>query len=353
VSNDANDTTQILRLDLPAPPSVLIVDDDPLVLARLQALVADAGYSAHGATSGIDALEWLEQSRASIVITDLNMPGMDGLELCRRIRAKTWPGYVYLVLLTIRDEEKDILAGLDAGADDYLSKRVSTAQFTARLRTAKRILTLEYSLKSALESKRLLAMTDALTGIYNRRYFLRHLSRELKRVQRFGGDLSLLLFDIDHFKQVNDVHGHAIGDDVLKALTTACTECLRRDTDWSARLGGDEFAVVLEGTGLAEAGACAKALLRAISDVSVSTGSESIQVTASIGVGGLQAAGSREFATVQSLMESADTALYASKLRGRNCVTVADVKPSRPLAGISNQQRGSHDNAKMSVNSLR
>jgi diguanylate cyclase (GGDEF)-like protein len=349
VSNDSSDTTQVLRLDLPVPLSVLLVDDDPLVLARLAALVADAGYLVNTVSSGDEALEWLEQGSASIVITDLNMSGMDGLELCRRIRGRTWPGYVYLVLLTIQNEEKDILAGLEAGADDYLSKRVSAAQFTARLRAAKRILTLEYSLRSALESKRQLAMTDELTGIYNRRYFLRHLSRELKRVQRFGGDLSLLFFDIDHFKQVNDIHGHAVGDAVLKALTRAATGCLRRETDWCARLGGDEFAMVLEGTGLTEAGACAKLLLDAIFNASVGA----VRVTVSIGVSGLQAAAFKESATVQSLMESADTSLYASKLRGRNCVTVADARPSRLLVGMANQQGGSHDDAKMSVNSLR
>ena len=342
-----------MRLDLPVPPSVLIVDDDPLVLARLCALVSDSGYLVHTVTSGAAALEWLEQSRASIVITDVAMPGMDGLELCRRIRARTWPGYVYVVLLTIRDEETHILAGLDAGADDYLSKRMSAAHFTARLRTAKRILTLEYSLQSALESKRQLAMTDALTGIYNRRYFLRHISRELKRVQRFRGDLSLLLFDIDNFKQINDIYGHAGGDDVLKAITRACSDCLRRETDWCARLGGDEFAVVLEGTCLAEAALCAKSLLRAIATVSVRVGVRSAQVTVSIGVSGLQAVGARESATVQALIESADVCLYESKRRGRNCVTVADEKTSHPSVGLVSEHRGFHDDTKMPVDSVR
>jgi two-component system cell cycle response regulator len=245
------------------------------------------------------------------------------------------------------------LAGLDAGADDYLSKRMSAAHFTARLRTAKRILTLEYSLQSALDSKRQLAMTDALTGIYNRRYFLRHISRELKRVQRFRGDLSLLLFDVDNFKQINDIHGHAGGDDVLKAITRACAACLRRETDWCARLGGDEFAVVLEGTCLTEAAVCARSLLRAISTVSVRVGGRSVKVSVSIGVSGLQALRSRESATVQALMETADSCLYASKRRGRNCVTVADETPSHPSVGFGSEHRGIHDDTKMQVDSFR
>src|ERR1700686_3285392 len=140
MGEDTDDTAQLLKLDLSIAPTVMIVDDDDLVLARLQELVVAAGYRVRTAANGIGALNSLEQCAASIVVTDLNMPGMNGLDLCRRIREHTWPGYVYIVLLTVRDEEKDILAGLDAGADDYLSKRTSAAQFTARLRIAKRVL---------------------------------------------------------------------------------------------------------------------------------------------------------------------------------------------------------------------
>ncbi len=353
MSDDLDDTTQIRRLDLPVPPTVLIVDDDPLVLAQLAEWVSAAGYLVRTVTSGSDALQWLEQSPASIVVTDLMMPGMDGLELCRRIRARTWPGYVYIVLLTVRDEEKDILAGLEVGADDYVSKRMSAAHFGARLNSAKRILALEYSLRSALEAKRQLAMTDALTGIYNRRYFLRHLSRELKRAQRYGGDVSLLLLDVDHFKEVNDRHGHPAGDHVLKALTRACTKFLKRETDWCARLGGDEFAVVLEGTGVAAAGAYATALLQAISNVTVATRSGSVQISVSIGVSGLLGTGLGDSVTLHALMESADNSLYASKLRGRNCVTVADEQPAERAEDETNQQRGVHRRAQMPISSVR
>ena len=137
------------------------------------------------------ALALLKEQFTPIVIMDRNMPGMDGLALCRLIRKQDWPGYIYILLLTVQDAEEDILAGLDAGADDYLSKRSSSAQLLARLRTARRILTLEHSLKTAVEEKRRLSLTDALTGAPNRRYFLRHLSRELKRTHRAGGHLSL------------------------------------------------------------------------------------------------------------------------------------------------------------------
>lgn len=323
-SIDLDDTTELLRLDLPVAPSVLIVDDDPLVLGRLRELVAAGGYDVRTADGGIEALALLETSVASIVITDLNMPGMDGVDLCRRIRAHSWSGYVYVVLLTVRDGEQDILAGLDAGADDYVSKRTSAAQFTARLRIARRVLGLEYSLKNALQKKRQLAMTDALTGAYNRRYFMRHLGRELKRSQRFGGDVSVLLLDVDHFKRVNDTHGHAVGDAVLRNLTSQINACLRRDTDWCARLGGEEFVVVLEGTSSSAARVCAEKLRQAIADTSIESAAGPVRVTVSIGISGLGETASRTSATVHSLMQQADTNLYASKANGRNCVTTTN-----------------------------
>jgi two-component system cell cycle response regulator len=324
LSGDIDDTTQIATLDLPVPPTVLIVDDDALVLARLKELVAAAGYEVRTAASGSDALESLEHACASIVVMDLNMPGMGGLELCRRVREHNWPGYIYIVLLTAQDKEKDVLAGLDAGADDYLSKRTSAAHFVARLRTAKRILALEYWLKDALEKKRELAMTDALTGVYNRRYFVRHLSRELKRAQRFGGEVSLLLLDVDHFKRVNDTYGHAVGDMVLKKLARQIAGCLKRATDWCARLGGEEFAIVLEGTDLAGARACAEKVRRSIANTSVETPAGAVKITISIGVSGLEGIGNRDSATVQSLLDHADSNLYASKAGGRNRVTLSN-----------------------------
>jgi two-component system cell cycle response regulator len=350
--NDEDDTEQILKLDLPIAPTVLIVDDDELVLARLEELVSAEGYRVRTASTGSAALDLLEQSPASIVITDLNMPGMDGLDLCRRIREHAWPGYVYIVMLTVRDEEKDILAGLDAGADDYISKRTSGAQFKARLRTARRVLGLEFSLKSALEKKRQLAMTDPLTGIYNRRYFMRHLSRELKRIQRFGGDASLLLLDVDHFKEVNDTYGHVVGDIVLRKLTRQIAKCLQRQTDWCARLGGDEFAVVLEGAKLPEARACAEKVRQAIADTATSTAAGLVHVTVSIGIGALDGI-NRHSATVQPLLEHADENLYASKIRGGNRVSLSIPKDSLEDVWEPASQRPSHDRKKVSVSSIR
>jgi diguanylate cyclase (GGDEF)-like protein len=191
----------------------------------------------------------------------------------------------------------------------------------ARLRTAQRILTLESSLKTALAEKRRLALTDVLTGAPNRRYFLRRLSRELKRMHRSGGDLCLMSLDIDHFKQVNDRYGHASGDAVLQEFVRRIGQCLPRSTDWCARMGGEEFAVVLEETNLEGARIVAERLRHAMAVSPMRTRAGAITVTVSIGVSGLEAAANRERATVESLMHQADQYLYASKGNGRNCVT--------------------------------
>lgn len=323
MSEDYEDTTQILKLDLPEPPTVLIVDDDELVLVRLAELVSAAGYRVQTASNGPAALKLLRSSIASVVVTDLSMPGMDGFELCQLIRKQVQPGYVYVVMLTARDAEKDILAGLEAGADDYVSKRSTTAEFIARLRTAKRVLELEFSLKDALAKKGYLAMTDQLTSLYNRRYFMRHFGREIKRAQRYGGTVSLLLLDIDHFKRINDNFGHGVGDVVLKRFSRQTCKYLQRATDWCARIGGEEFAVVLEGTTLTDARACAEKIRRGIANSVIETAAGGIRVTVSIGVSGLEAISDTRSATIEALMQHADSNLYMSKSTGRNRVTLS------------------------------
>ncbi|MGA2776653.1 MAG: diguanylate cyclase [Steroidobacteraceae bacterium] len=353
VTIDLEDTAEIVRLDLPVAPTVLLVDDDELVLAKLQEMVRAAGYHVYTATNGADALALLEKFSASIVVTDLKMPSMNGLELCRRIRAHAWPQYIYIVLLTARDDEACILAGLNAGADDYLSKRTSGAQFMARLRTAQRVLSLEYSLKDAIEKKRRLAMTDALTGVYNRRYFLRHLGRELKRAQHFGGDLSLLLLDVDHFKLVNDTFGHVVGDMVLKRLTREIAGCLQRSTDWCARLGGEEFVVVLEGTNLNGARRCAEKVRESIENLIMPTEGGAVRITVSIGISSLEGIADKAAATVQLLHEQADTNLYKSKQGGRNRVTSSHPVVIQIQSQESPRRGVTHDNTQMPMHSLR
>jgi diguanylate cyclase (GGDEF)-like protein len=301
---------------------VMIVDDDPLMLERLEALVAAAGFETMTAASGRDALALLRMNYCPIVISDWSMPDMDGVELCRAIRGESFPGYVYLLLLTARDGQQDVVTGLDAGADDYLSKRVTEAELVARLRAAKRIAGLEQSLRDMIDEKRRLATTDALTGLNNRHYFTKHLARELKRVRRFGGPLSVLAIDIDHFKSINDRFGHAGGDEVLKEFANRLAASLPRDYDWCARIGGEEFVVVLPQTDLEGALVVAEKLRQAVAAVPIGTEGGGIKVTMSVGAAALSCLADGE-QQLDDLMDLADRALYASKQRGRNRVTGA------------------------------
>jgi diguanylate cyclase (GGDEF)-like protein len=341
-----DDTASIRRIDLPPPPTVLIVDDDELVLERLRELVSVSGSPVLTTTSGLTALTWLETSAASIVVTDLRMPGIEGLELCRRVRALDRRDYIYIILLTVNDEEKDILAGFEAGADDYISKRTSAAQFRARMRTANRILALEYNLKSALQKKHLLAMTDELTGVFNRRYFMRRLTVKLKKRRSIGGHLSMLLVDVDHFKSVNDRYGHAVGDEVLKGLTQEITRCLRRPTDWCARLGGEEFVVVLEDTELREARACGERVRRSIEYHPFGASTDPIRVTVSIGVTGMEHVTDQAVAEPLSLLALADRNLFASKAAGRNRVTWSNPNDAQNTTGTPVDMKGNRPHEK-------
>jgi two-component system, cell cycle response regulator len=329
--SELEDTRQIAKPHVPALPTILIVDDDDFVVARLQELMGAAGYEVRRAAGVSETLGALETFSASIVVADFNMAGVDVLELCRCVRRRRFAGHVYIMLFTVRDCERDILAAFDAGADDYVIKGTSATQFMARLRSAKRVLELEHSLTRAAESRRRIEINDALTGVYNRRYFLRHFGRELKRTQRYGGNVSLLLIEVDHFKTINDTYGHAIGDLVLQRLTRLLAASLRRDTDWCARLGRKAFAVVLEGAKLADACACAHIVRRAIADSSIETSAGCIRITVSIGVSGLEGKADGNAASVQFLLRQAKNNLYASVLSGCNRVTLSDSIDARAV----------------------
>jgi two-component system, cell cycle response regulator len=323
VATDESVITQIQPALIAVTPRVLLVDDDEIMAARLSELVSAAGYDVVTAASGEQALAELQREFAPIVILDRNMPGMDGLELCRVIRDGThYPGYVYIMLCTAHDSEAEILAGLDAGADDYLSKRASGAQLIARLACARRILSLEQSLKAVIEERRRMAMTDVLTGCHNRRYFMNHVRRELKRTRRFGGDLTLLVFDIDHFKHINDRYGHAAGDAVLIEFVRRVQKCLPREFDWCARLGGEEFAVVLPQTDIPGGVVVAEKIRHAIASTPVMVVPGGIECTVSIGITGLSAFADRDAITVELILSRADDCLYTSKNSGRDQVTV-------------------------------
>jgi len=334
MTTDESAITQIQPLLVSIAPRILLVDDDEIVIERLRDLITAAGYEVTTAGNGAEALTSLKSQFAPIVIMDRNMPGMDGIEVTKKIREDSqYPGYVYIMLCTAHDSEDEILSGLKAGADDYISKRVSGTQLLARLATARRILSLEHSLKLVIEERRRMAMTDSLTGAHNRRYFMNHMRRELKRARRLGGDLSLLVCDIDHFKKINDRHGHAAGDEVLVEFVRRVQKSLPREYDWCARMGGEEFTIVLPQTPLAGGGTVAEKIRLVVASTPMITSAGNIDVTVSIGVSSLSVLSDPGAATTEALLRRADACLYTSKETGRDRVTLDGAKASSPAAG--------------------
>jgi two-component system, cell cycle response regulator len=316
-------TSLAVRQTVPTA-KVLIVDRDPDVVERLRSVVGEAGYPTAGAHTATEALATIKSEGCQIVILDREIPEIDGLVLCAAIRAaRVLPGYVYIILRSSQDSEKDILIGLHAGADDYVSKQTPVTQLIARLMTAQRILALEHGLRTTLEERTQWAMTDSLTGVRNRRCFDLELRRELKIARRYGGDLSLIVIDVDYFKAVNDQHGHAVGDEVLQAVARRLEGLLPRDTDWLARVGGEEFAAVLPQTRLRGAMKVAESVRAGVEAQPMATQVGLMPLKVSLGVSSTQQLTGQE-ASAEELLRRADACLYRSKRDGRNRVTVDD-----------------------------
>ncbi|MEJ5328862.1 MAG: diguanylate cyclase [Desulfobaccales bacterium] len=298
---------------------VMVVDDHPVTCRLLEVQLRREGYRVLTAANGREALERLGENFCPLVLTDWMMPEMDGLELCRAIRSQEWESYVYLILLTARDSLDDVLTGLEAGADDYLVKPVHPMELLARMRTGRRILALERTLKERNREIARLAVTDPLTGVYNRRYLMENLPRELARARRYHRPLGLILCDLDHFKAINDTFGHGVGDDVLKEFTRRVSGQVRQGVDWLARYGGEEFVMVLPETGLPGCLALARRLLNRVAATPFVTAAGPVPVTASFGVVAV-APGEPGAPSAEALLAQADACLYQAKAGGRNRV---------------------------------
>jgi len=296
----------------------LIAEDDPVSRKLLEKVLIKAGNKVVSVENGQKALELFNDKFFPIVLTDWMMPEMDGLELCRAIRKNTYPGYVFIILLTAKDSKDDIIRGLGAGADDYLTKPFSHAELIARLNTGKRVLELERSLKDANEEIRILSITDPLTGTYNRGYMTERLPQEIKRARRYSRTLSIILCDIDHFKKVNDTYGHLVGDRVLKDFAQCIRHSIRQDVDWTARYGGEEFLIVLPETDVNGASVMAERLKSELSQRVTETQGKQISITASFGVTGFGPDIPDEMISPEAIINKADKYLYQAKRKGRN-----------------------------------
>jgi len=291
---------------------ILIAEDQAPTALHLRRTLERLGHQATVAPDGEQAWRIVQTGEAPLLISDWMMPVVDGPELCRRIRSAAGDPYTYIILLTSRDRREDRLEGLRAGADDFLVKPPDPDELTVRLEIAERILKVHAQLGRQNERLAELAAVDELTGTKNRRRFQEDLELLFAQAERLGSPLSLIMLDLDQFKQYNDTFGHPAGDEVLRLLGVTLRSVLRSH-DVVARYGGEEFVVLLPATGEDEAIEVAERLRCAIA----MRPWPRRNVTASLGVGTI----GPHTAGASALVEQADRALYLSKQAGRNQVT--------------------------------
>jgi two-component system cell cycle response regulator len=297
---------------------ILVADDDPVSRRLMQGILQRSGYEVILAEDGVAACRELAKNDGPrLALIDWIMPEMDGLAVCREVRRRRDDSYVYIALLTARQANEDIVAGLEAGADDYLTKPCRPAELKARLLTGRRILRYEDKLVEARETMRFRATHDALTGLWNRGSILSHLQSAISDAIERRDLVSVLLCDVDHFKEVNDAHGHLAGDRVLEEVSARLLGAVRKD-DRVGRYGGEEFLILLEGCKAEDLQSCAEHVRRTVTDTEIKTRNGALNV--SVSIGGATFGGWSRNPSVEHLVRLADEALYEAKARGRNCV---------------------------------
>jgi diguanylate cyclase (GGDEF)-like protein len=306
-------------VDLGSKMRILMVEDEEVTAALLCGTLTAMGHQVTVATDGLDAWQLLQKEHFPVVLSDWMMPGLDGLTLCRRIRDRGDSSYTYIIMVSARDRRADRMEGLRAGADDFLVKPYEAEELAVRLEVARRILTIQEQLERQNARLTELATTDDLTGLANRREFRRAIEANFALTRGQGPSLSLILLDIDHFKDFNDTFGHPAGDDALRTLAQALREACR-EHELAARFGGEEFAVVLLGASREEARGSAERIRAALSRSRWAHR----PLTASFGIATSGPGGSGIAASIAELVEQADAALYFSKKQGRDRITHRD-----------------------------
>ncbi len=290
---------------------ILLAEDEVSSGSALRAILEKRGNEVTLVSSGTEAWEMINQGDWRLVISDWMMPGMDGLELCRRIRSRRESPYVYIILLTCRGDRNDRLEGMAAGADDFLAKPLDLEELSVRLSVANRILDVQSELEERNSFLARQAMTDPLTGLANRIRLREALETSAVLSTQQDVSCSVVMMDVDHFKSFNDDFGHLAGDEVLRTVASLLRSFARR-RDMVARFGGEEFVICLPGAEATEAKGVAERLRAAIERHAW----RHRRVTASFGVATLPPG----LANASALLHHADQALYSSKRRGRNRV---------------------------------
>jgi len=300
---------------------ILLADDDEVSRHILKATLSRWGFDVVTAVDGEQAWQILEgEDTPRLAILDWMMPGMDGVDVCRKVREQLTGPYIYMLLLTSKREKEDIVSGMAAGADDYVSKPFDPQELRMRLKAGERIIDLQEKLLQAQQELHYMATHDNLSGLQNRYAILEALRRELSRARREGREVGIILADIDHFKRINDSLGHLAGDAVLREVAARLRKHVR-PYDYVGRYGGEEFLVVLPECPLRATQGAAERMQKAVFQEPVLLAEGPVNVTISLGVTGYAQGETDE---LQALIRAADGALYRAKAAGRNRVMVAE-----------------------------
>jgi diguanylate cyclase (GGDEF)-like protein len=304
--------------------SVLVADDSPVYRKLVEQALSQESCSVTLANSGHQAIEIFEREHPSLVITDWVMPDLTGIELCQKIRAGAESPYTYIIILTSNAEKENVVQGLSAGADDYLTKPFDRNELLARVRVGHRLIDLHRQIEAKNRLLEELALTDSLTGLPNRRAIEAWAERQLSGAARHGFPFWVVLIDLDRFKRVNDAYGHDAGDIVLKRFADIL-KANTRHSDISGRIGGEEFLQVLTHADESNVRVVVERVRKQFEAERFTLNGKTVKVTASFGIAGFWGKTAPEFS---KLVSQADAALYRSKDHGRNRIEVEPLVPA-------------------------
>lgn len=294
-------------------PTVLLVDDEQINIYALKVILESRSYQCLTASSGVEALRIATEALPDAILLDIQMPGMDGYEVCQQLKKDPRTEPIPIVFLTARHcDNEEIVRGLELGANDYITKPFNQEELLARVGVMVRVRTAEDALRNA-------SQTDELTELKNRRFLQQRLEDELHRASRYSMKLSCVMLDIDHFKKINDSHGHSAGDFVLKEVADVIIRHVRR-SDIAVRYGGEEFVLILFESDQTQATKVAERIRKDVESRTFSWNGEDLSLTISSGVATFPEPG---ITTPDELISRADSALYSAKASGRNAVCVA------------------------------
>lgn len=298
----------------PSAARILVVDDDAANIRLVQETLSELDHCVETASDGVEAIERVRAAPPDLLILDVMMPKMNGLEVCRIVKSMASESFIPIILVTVKGDIDSKVTGLKVGADDYLAKPFNPLELRARVESMLRIKALQDKIDARRRELESLSVTDDLTKLYNHRAMQQRLKDEFRRAQRYNEPLSLLMLDVDHFKSVNDRYGHLFGDKVLSELAGVLKEHVR-EIDIVARYGGEEFMVILPETHFSGSLTVADRLWRAVAEHPFEHDDTQVAITVSVGISFFP---NKNIANVEQLVQFADEALYQAKQQGRN-----------------------------------